>query len=55
MQPLSEASAHIEKISVVILAMLGKFKHIKSKKQFEDERSMIDTELEGSTGLTMLQ
>ncbi|MEE4215953.1 MAG: hypothetical protein V2I34_12880 [Bacteroidales bacterium] len=43
----------IEKISVVILAILGKFKKIKSKKQFEDERSMIDSELKDSTGLTI--
>lgn len=43
----------IEKISVVILAILGKFKQIKSKKQFEDERSMIDNELKDSIGLTI--
>ena len=43
----------IEKISVLILAILGKFKKIKSKKQFEDEWSMIDSELKDSTGLTI--
>ncbi len=43
----------IEKISVVILAILGKFKRIKSKKQFEQERTMIDNQLEETSGLTI--
>jgi hypothetical protein len=43
----------IEKISVVILAILGKFRQIKTQKQFEEQRSMIDSELEDSTGLTI--
>ncbi|MEA1885613.1 MAG: hypothetical protein U9N72_00165 [Bacteroidota bacterium] len=43
----------IEKISVVILAILGKFRQIKSQKQFEQARSMIDKELEESAGLTI--
>ena len=43
----------IEKISVMLMAMLGKFKRIKSKKQFEQERSMIDNELEEAGELSI--
>ena len=43
----------IEKISVMLLAMLGKFRRIKSKKQFEQERSMIDNELEEAGELSI--
>ena len=43
----------IEKISVMLLAMLGKFRRIKSKKQFEQERSMIDSELEEAGELSI--
>jgi len=43
----------IEKISVMLLAMLGKFKRIKSRKQFEQERSMIDNELKEAGQLSI--
>jgi len=43
----------IEKISVMLLTMLGKFKRIKSKKQFEQERAMVDQYMEESSGLTI--
>ncbi len=43
----------IEKISVMLLAMLGKFKRIKSKKQFEQERAMIDSELKEAGQLSI--
>jgi len=43
----------IEKISVMLLAMLGKFRRIKSKKQFEQERAMIDSELEEAGELSI--
>lgn len=42
----------IEKISVVLLAILGKFRRIKSKKLFEQERVRIDIDLKESTGMT---
>lgn len=44
----------IEKISVVLLAILGKFRRIKSKKQFEQERDMIDNDLKDTTGLSLV-
>lgn len=43
----------IEKISVMLLAMLGKFKRIKSKKQFEQQRAMIDSELKEARELSI--
>jgi hypothetical protein len=43
----------IEKISVMLLAMLGKFKRIKSKKQFEQERGMIDSALKEAGELSI--
>ncbi len=43
----------IEKISVVIMAILGRFRMINSKRQFEQERSMIDSDLEESAGITL--
>ena len=43
----------IEKISVMLLAMLGKFKRIKSKKQFEQERALVNQHMEESGGLTI--
>ena len=43
----------IEKISVVIMAILGKFRRIKSRKQIEQERTMIDKQLEEASGLTI--
>ncbi len=43
----------IEKISVMLLAILGKFRQIKSKKQFEQAKDMIDSDLKESTGVTL--
>jgi hypothetical protein len=43
----------IEKISVMLLAMLGKFKRIKSKKQFEQERTLIDSEVKEAGELSI--
>ncbi|MBN1388317.1 MAG: hypothetical protein JW965_07715 [Bacteroidales bacterium] len=43
----------IEKISVMLLGMLGKYKRIMSEKQFEQERAMIDNELKEAGELSI--
>ena len=45
----------IEKISVVLLAITGKLKKVISKKDFEQEREMLDHDLDQSVGLNIDQ